>query len=230
MRFSSRQEAGRELGRRLVQSGLAVDWVLGLPRGGVVVAAEVARALRRPLGVLVVRKIGHPQHREYAVGALAEGGICRLAESIAGGPRPLRAALVSVLAEERGRLQEYQEKFHRGKMPDYAGQNLLLVDDGLATGATAEAAVASARQSGARHIFMAVPVASPGAVRRLAAACDGVTTLVTDPEFAAVGQYYAEFLPTRDAEVLALLSAGGERPPGAGPAAHRYRFDGNALT
>lgn len=205
MEFASRQDAGRRLGHRLLELAVKVDLVVGLPRGGVVVAAEVANILQRPLDVLVVRKIGHPWHREFAVGALAEGGVVILDQDvIATSPLP-DAELEAVIAEETERLRQYQMKFCPDRKPHFAGLNVLVVDDGLATGATAEAAVCSARQKNARQIIMAAPVVSTSAYERLARVADKVVALVTDPDFCAVGQYYKRFLPTSDEEVLALL-------------------------
>ena len=182
-----------------------VDLVLGLPRGGVVVAAEVARLLQCPLDVLVVRKIGHPWHREFAVGALAEpdvvifdeaslseipAGTFAIGQSGGGRNCPVAGILPAV--------SPFQCAGVRDKI-------VLLVDDGLATGATAEAAVLSARQQSARRIIVAAPVASTNAVERLRRVADDVLALVVDPDFAAVGQYYDEFSQTSDEEVLALL-------------------------
>jgi predicted phosphoribosyltransferase len=210
MRFANRQDAGQSLGRYLLNSSADADIVVGLPRGGVVVAAEVARLLQRPLDILVVRKIGHPWHREFAVGALAEGGVTLLDKHMANENKRVRTALDSVIAEEQGRLREYQEKFHGNNKSSFCGRKILLVDDGLATGATAEAAVRSARAQDARKIFVAVPVASTSALERLMAVADGVTALIVDPEFDAVGQYYQAFAATTDEEVLALLGRRSE--------------------
>ena len=210
--FASRQDAGCKLGRRLRETGVKADLVIGLPRGGVVVAAEVARLLQQPLDILVVRKIGHPQHREFAVGALAENDVTLLDETVIAGSLLLRAELNGVIAEERARLREYQKKFRRGRKPDFSGKNILVVDDGLATGATAEAAVLSIRKSGARNIILAVPVASTSAMERLQAVADGVIALIADPEFNAVGRYYRRFDATSDEEVLALLRGPNESP------------------
>jgi len=184
-----------------------VDLVLGLPRGGVVVAAEVARVLQRPLDVLVVRKIGHPRHREFAVGALAEPDVVILDEGSLGRNPIGRSQLDEVIAEETERLGQYRKQFHRGGTPDLAGKSVLLVDDGLATGATTEAAVAAARRQNARKVIVATPVASAGAMHRLKRVADEVRALLVDPCFEAVGQYYEEFSQTSDEEVLALLQA-----------------------
>lgn len=205
MEFASRQDAGRRLGHRLLELAVKVDLVAGLPRGGVVVAAEVANILQRPLDVLIVRKIGHPWHREFAVGALAEDGVVILdKEVIANSPLPC-AELEAVIAEERARLRQYCVKFREDRPTHFADASVLVVDDGLATGATAEAAVCSAREKNARRIILAVPVASTSAFHRLARIADQVAALITDPDFCAVGQYYKRFLPTSDEEVLALL-------------------------
>ena len=205
MRFASRQDAGRRLGQLLKKQGVDVDLVLGLPRGGVVVAAEVARLLQRPLDVLVVRKIGHPMHREFAVGALAEPDVVIFDEASLSKIPVARSRLDKVVAEETVRLREYCQRFHRSNAPVLRDKIVLLVDDGLATGATAEAAVLSAKQQSSRRIIVAVPVASTNAVERLRRVADDVLALVVDPDFAAVGQYSDEFSQTSDEEVIALL-------------------------
>lgn len=205
MQFASREDAGRRLGQYLLEQRVKTDWVLGLPRGGVVVAAGVARALRRPLDVLIVRKIGHPWQREFAVGALAEPDVVRLDQSLKWKIPLARVELDGVIAEEKERLEEYRAQFHRGNPPALAGKTVLLVDDGLATGATAEAAVISAKQQKAGRVIVAAPVASDNAVERLRRVADEVAVLFTDEAFEAVGQYYVEFSQTTDAEVKALL-------------------------
>ena len=203
--FASREDAGLKLGRLLQEQAVRADLVLGLPRGGVVVAAGVAQALRRPLGVIVVRKIGHPWHREFAVGALAEGGVTLLDESAVGPNPQVRAELEAVIAEESERLRACQARFHPEGAPPLANQTVLLVDDGLATGATTEAAVLSAQERKASFVIVAAPVASAHAVERLAGVADEVRVLCVDPDFAAVGQYYDVFDQTTDEKVLELL-------------------------
>ena len=207
MTFASREDAGRRLGRHLVELGLKADWVLGLPRGGVVVAAEVARALRCPLDVLIVRKIGHPWQREFAVGALSEPDVVIFDNSLKWKNPLARAELDKVIAEEQERLREYRSQFHRAALPALEDKTVLLVDDGLATGATAEAAVISARQQKALRVIVAAPVASTHAVERLRRVADDVAVVLADADFGAVGQYYAKFSQTSDEEVKALLRA-----------------------
>jgi putative phosphoribosyl transferase len=206
--FASREDAGLKLGRCLQDQGIRADLVLGLPRGGVVVAAAVAQCLRLPLGVLIVRKIGHPRHREFAVGALAEGGVMLLDEGVIGTNAVVRAELEAIIQEEQARLKDYQARFHSRGAPALPGQAVLLVDDGLATGATTEAAVVSVRKQGARAIVVAAPVASTNAVQRLAHVADEVRVLCVDPDFDAVGRYYDLFAQTTDEEVLELLRTG----------------------
>jgi predicted phosphoribosyltransferase len=211
--FASREDAGQQLGRLLRERRVQAGLVLGLPRGGVVVAAATANVLHLPLGVLVVRKIGHPLHREFAVGALAEGNVVVLDECHIGANPIIRAELEQILEEERGRLQAYRSRFHRAHAPSLAGKTVLLVDDGLATGSTAEAAVLSARKQGAQRVIVAAPVASTNAVERLARVADDVIVQWADPAFEAVGAYYQSFLQTTDEEVLDLLSGVRNPPP-----------------
>jgi putative phosphoribosyl transferase len=203
--FASREDAGVKLGCYLQEQGIRADLVLGLPRGGVVVAAGVARALHLPLDVLIVRKIGHPRHREFAVGALAENGVVLLDEVVIGTDPLVRAELQEVIQEEKERLLSYQARFHPQGATDLTDKAVLLVDDGLATGATTEAAVLSARKQKAREILVAAPVASTHAVERLDRVADEMRVLYVDPGFDAVGRYYDVFSQTTDEEVLELL-------------------------
>jgi putative phosphoribosyl transferase len=208
MMFASREDAGQRLGEYLKEQKVAAELVLGLPRGGVVVAAEVARALHLPLDVLIVRKIGHPFQREFAVGALAEHGVILLDETAVGRNPAVRAELDEVIEEEKERLRAYHAKFHPEGGPKLAGKVVLLVDDGLATGATTEAAVLSVRKQHARKIVVAAPVASTNAAERLARVADEVQVLWVDPDFEAVGRYFDVFSQTSDQEVLELLQHG----------------------
>jgi putative phosphoribosyl transferase len=205
MIFASREDAGRRLGKWLHECRIIADLVLGLPRGGVVVAAEVARELKLPLDVLVVRKIGHPQQPEFALGALAEPDSLFLNEESLHEFPVDRAALEAVIATESAHLLDYRRRFHLSEMPALAGKIVLLVDDGLATGATAEAAAISAHKQNAKRVVVTAPVASTNAVERLSHVADDVEVLSEEPGFLAVGQYYRAFAPTEDEEVIALL-------------------------
>jgi predicted phosphoribosyltransferase len=205
--FASREDAGRRLGHYLLEHSVRPDIVLGLPRGGVVVAAEVANILHVPLDVVIVRKIGHPLHREFAVGALAEPDIVVLDESVVGRNPLIRLQLKRVISEEQERLERYSETFHRDGLPDLTNKAVLLVDDGLATGATTEAAVEAARTKAAGRVIVAAPVASTNAVERLGRVADDVRILIVDADFDAVGRYYESFSQTTDEEVLNLLHA-----------------------
>ena len=210
--FATRQDAGRRLASRLRELAVEVDLVVGLPRGGVVVAAEVAAALQRPLEVIVVRKIGHPWYREYAVGALAEEDVVILDRDLIAAAEPTAEEFGHVIAEEKQRLHDYCQRFTPSTHQSFAGLRVLVVDDGLATGATAEAAICAAHRKRARQVILAVPVASTSACERLERVADRVITLLTDPDFATVGQYYEHFDQTDDAEVLALLHAHAGHP------------------
>ncbi len=203
--FASREDAGQKLGSHLKSLGVEADVVLGLPRGGLVVAAEVARVLRTPLDVLIVRKIGHPFHREFAVGALAEKGVVVLDERMAQDHPAVRAELEKVVREETQRLHSYEARFHKTGSPQIANRRVLLVDDGLATGATTQAAALSVRNQGASRVIVSAPVASQNAVERLTNLADETIVLCVDPDFEAVGRYYDIFPQTTDAEVLELL-------------------------
>jgi len=205
MAFASRQDAGARLGEYLRSEELQADLVLGLPRGGVVVAAEVARRLDAPLDVLAVRKIGHPRHREFAVGAIAEPDIVILDQTAIERTQVYPDELRRVIAEEQQRLREYQTMFERDHPPDVTRKSVLIVDDGLATGSTMEAAVKSAFQRKAAEISVAVPVASTSAFERIQGAGATVYALMVDPEFDAVGRFYDTFRQVEDGEVVELL-------------------------
>ena len=207
MSFASRQDGGQQLGRYLVNEGVEVDVVAGLPRGGVIVAAEVSRLLQRPLEALVVRKIGHPLHREFAVGALAENDVVVLDEKSIDSNETTRAKLTDVIREEKERLSEYQVRFHHDQKVDFCGKSVLIVDDGLATGATMEAAVLSVRKQGAQKVIVAVPVGSRSAILRLERVADRVFMVISDPGFEAVGAYYESFPQIEDDEVVNVLRA-----------------------
>ncbi len=206
MVFASREDAGQRLGQYIKEQSIQAELVLGLPRGGVIVAAQVAHTLQVPLDVLVVRKIGHPWHREFAVGAMAEKGVVVLDEQVIGRNPLIRMQLKDIIEEEKERLSAYQARFRQQPL-DLMGKAVLLVDDGLATGLTTEAAVLSAKKQHAAEIIAAAPVASTSAIERLKKVADEVCVLWSDPEFDAVGRYYEVFSQATDEEVIDLLRA-----------------------
>jgi erythromycin esterase-like protein/predicted phosphoribosyltransferase len=217
MRFKDRREAGRALAGRLSRyantPGLIV---LGLPRGGVPVAYEIAIALGAPLDVFVVRKLGVPGHDELAMGAIAAGGVQVLNEQLIDDLSIPRGSIHHVVAREQRELDR-RDALYRGARPhpDLAGRTAVLVDDGLATGATMEAAVAAARQQKAARIIVAAPVGARDTCRRLADIADEVVCAQTPEPFDAVGLWYERFDQTTDAEVTALLAAAAERTSSA---------------
>ena len=210
-RYANRSDAGRELAAALGRGrdlGNAV--VLGLPRGGVPVAYEIANALSLPLDVLVVRKLGVPSQPELAMGALASGGAVVWNEEVLHFLSIADEERDRVIARERTEL-ERRELAYRGRRPSLAlaGRVVILVDDGLATGATMEAAVRSVRQLGAESVIVAVPVAAPESRDRIAELADEVVCLHAPAFFSAVWQWYEDFSQTSDQEVKRLLQNGG---------------------
>ncbi len=205
--FANRTSAGRQLAERLKHLNAADAVVLGLPRGGVVVAAEVARALHVPLDVIVVRKIPTPQHPELALGAVGEDGVCVLNEQIcrlAGvGSGDLRAIEAATRRAVNRRVADLRGT-HRPR--PLAGRTAIIVDDGLATGATAEAACRVARARGAARVALAVPVASRDALTRLQMVADEVVGEYVDDDMIAVGRWYEDFSQVTDEQVVALLA------------------------
>ena len=206
MQFSDRVDAGRRLaacldhlrGRDLV--------VLGLPRGGVIVAAEVAAALEAPLDVILVRKLGVPHQPELAMGAVGEGGVRVLSSRILRLAGVGESELMAVERRERTEL-ERRAAAYRGahEQVPLAGRTVVVVDDGVATGSTALAACRVARAQGAEHVVLAVPVAPPGWSGGIGTAADEFVAVSTPDRFHAIGEFYDDFRQTTDAEVLAAL-------------------------
>ena len=210
-RYANRSDAGRELAAALGRGrDLGNAIVLGLPRGGVPVAYEIAQALSLPLDVLVVRKLGLPSQPELAMGAIASGGAVVWNEDVLRYLPSGDAERDRVIARERAEL-ERRGLAYRGRRPPLAlsGQTVILVDDGLATGATMEAAVSAVRQLGAGSVIVAVPVAASESRERIARIADELVCLQAPAFFSAVGQWYQDFSQTSDAEVERLLRDGG---------------------
>jgi putative phosphoribosyl transferase len=207
VRFADRVDAGRRLGAALDHLRGAEVVVLGLPRGGVPVAAEVASALGAPLDVIVVRKLGTPGHEELGMGAIGEGGVRVLNDDIVSTVGASAEQLATVEAAERTELERRANRF-RGDRPrlDLTGKTAIVVDDGIATGSTAIAALQVARALGATRTVLATPVAPHGIERRIAPYADDFVALGTPRWFSAVGQFYDDFDQTTDAEVISCLA------------------------
>lgn len=208
MLFTDRTDAGQRLAEALRHLAGEKPVVLGLPRGGVPVAAAVATALGAPLDVIVVRKLGVPYHRELAFGAIGEGGVRVINDDVVrrGGLNP--ADIATVERAEQAALVRQAEQF-RDDRPRLAleGRTAIVIDDGIATGATASAACQVVRAQGAARVVLAVPVAPADTVAWLRTQVDEVVCLSTPVLFSAVGEWYRDFSQTSDEEVLALLKA-----------------------
>jgi predicted phosphoribosyltransferase len=207
-RFQDRREAGRVLAESLRE--FAQDrnvLVLALPRGGVPVAYEIARALNLPLDVFIVRKLGVPGYEELAMGAIASGSVRVLNEDVVHRLGVSEQQIDQTAAREQQEI-ERRELEYRGDLPpiNVSGKKIILVDDGLATGATMRAAVEALATAGAMRITVAVPVGSIEAVQRLAREADDVVCPLQPEDFAAVGQWYDDFSQTSDEEVRELMA------------------------
>jgi predicted phosphoribosyltransferase len=205
--FEDRRDAGRRLAAVLTPFADADPVVLALPRGGVPVGYEIARRLRAPLDVLIVRKLGVPGREELAMGALATGGARVLNEDVVGLLRIPEEAIERVAAAEQREI-ERRERLYRGDRPPVAveGRTVILVDDGLATGATMRAAARSLRQRAPRTLVAAVPVGAPESCAMLSKHVDRMICLEQPAAFMGVGRWYRNFTQTTDEEVRSLLA------------------------
>lgn len=213
MFFYDRADAGARLAERLESYRGTDVLVLGLPRGGVVVAAEIARALHAPLDVLVIRKLGAPDQPELAVGAIGQS-VTVLNQALINLLHLDRAELAGLTARERRELERREALYRHARAPlDVRGKTVLLIDDGIATGATAAAAVGVLRKLGAGGVVVAAPIASPQAVADLGRIADKIVVLDAPPDFQAVGAYYRDFRQVTDDEVLDLVNRSAARGP-----------------
>lgn len=216
VRFRDRQDAGRHLAAALGSyAGRDDVLILALPRGGVPVGYEVARALGAPLDVMQVRKLGVPGHEELAMGAIASGGVRILSEGVVETLGIPERVIATVAAAEEQELDRRERVYREGRpFPEVRGRTVILVDDGLATGSTMRAAAAALRAHGAGRLVAAVPVAPRESCDALRDLVDEVICAVTPEPFLAVGEWYEDFTQTSDADVQDLL----RRAAGAGAA------------
>jgi putative phosphoribosyl transferase len=204
--FKDRHDAGRRLAALLEPFRGERPVVIGIPRGGVPVAAEIARALGAPLDVAVVRKVGAPRNPEYAIGALAEGGAHVLSTAAMHALKLSRSDLQALIAQAERELHERLDRYRGGREPvELTGRTAILVDDGLATGSSARAALGSLRKRGAKRVILAVPVAARLTVRALRDRADEIVCAEMPDDLWAVGYWYEDFAPTSDEEVAMLL-------------------------
>lgn len=208
MHFQNRTEGGRALAEKLLDYRDQPDvLVLALPRGGVPVAAEVAQALRLPLDVFLVRKLGAPGNEELALGAVATGGVRVLNQSIIEAFEVTQAELDSIIAAEQQELERRQRAYRDGlPPPEIRDRTVLLIDDGLATGATMYAAVLALRQQQPARIVVGVPVAAPETCAEFRDEVDEIVCAITPEPFYGVGMWFRDFEQTSDDEVRELLA------------------------
>ncbi|WP_310738981.1 phosphoribosyltransferase family protein [Microbispora sp. H10830] len=210
--FVDRRDAGLRLGERLRGLQGAEDAVvLGLPRGGVPVAFQVARALGAPLDVIVVRKLGVPYQPELGFGAIGEGGVRVVNSDVVRLANITRAEMAEVERRERAELERRARRFRAGREPvDLAGRTAIVVDDGIATGGTARAACQVARAHGASRVVLAVPVGAPETIASLRRDADEIVCLDTPDHFYAIGAWYDDFTQTSDEDVVECLRLAAE--------------------
>ncbi len=206
MHFSNREEAGRQLASRLLGYKDEAPIVLGLPRGGVPVAYQVAKALNAPMDIWVVRKVGAPGFQEFGLGAVAEGGILYLnaesVEEVGASPAEVREIVLRKTAE----VAERAQRLRRGQPPPRVeGRTVILVDDGIATGGTVRAAIQSLRSARPRKIVLAVPVAASQSLEELQELADDIVCVFDTPAMYAIGAWYEDFQQVPDEEVVRLL-------------------------
>jgi putative phosphoribosyl transferase len=210
-RFQNRAQAGRFLADNLkAYAGREDVVVLGLPRGGVPVAFEVARELHAPLAAFLVRKLGVPRHEELAMGAIASGGVCFFNTQLIEKLQIPQRMIDEVVARERQELERRERLYQISPIPDLRDRIVILVDDGLATGASMRAAVIAAREYHPARLVVAAPVAAQETYREFQRAADEIVCVQTPEQFDGVGQWYEDFSQTTDEEVRYLLEEGSK--------------------
>jgi putative phosphoribosyl transferase len=205
--FQDRRDAGRQLAELIRARAFERPVILGIPRGGVPVAAEVATMLDADLGVVVARKLGAPMQPELAIGAITANGSVYINEELVSEIGIDERRLHSIQTREVAEAQRRETQFDGRKRPDVVGRPVIIIDDGVATGATAIAAVRSLKASGATPVIFAVPVGPPHTIAQLRREADEVICLYEEPDFWAVGQFYRDFGAVEDDEVEATLEA-----------------------
>ena len=208
--FEDRADAGRQLADKLRESGEAADWVLAVPRGGLPVGRAVADALGAPLDVVVARKIGAPGNPELALGAVSSDGSAWLNQRVIDQLQVGADYVEQARAHEAENAARKREMYQSGGEPHLTDRAVVIVDDGIATGATTIACVRHAYSRGAARVVLAVPVAPPDTVRRLEHEADAVVAVETPADFMAVGQFYRHFQQVSDDEARAYLEASPE--------------------
>lgn len=207
MIFKNREEAGLELAQKLIAKRIENPFVLALPRGGLPIGLIISQKLNCPLGVIVARKLTSPHNPEFGIGAIAEKGTLILDENTINylniSPKELAVIIAAEKKELKRRLQQYRQN---KPLPSLKGKTLILVDDGLATGVTAQAAINSAQKLHPQKIMIAIPVGSRETIQELKKAVDQLICLQTPRNFNAVGQWYQDFHQVSDSEVATILN------------------------
>lgn len=213
--FANRRDAGRRLAAAVAGLALADPVILALPRGGVPVAYEIARRLHAPLDILIARKIGAPGHEEYGIGAVVDGAAPQLVldEQAARASGADRAYVEREVGRQLAEIERRRSAYHVGEPVRLAGRNLILVDDGIATGGTVRVALQALASAGARSVTLAVPVAPAAIFSELRKMCDRIVVLAVPEPFFAVGAHYRDFSQIEDAEVRALLEHASSGAP-----------------
>lgn len=207
MRFRDRRDAGRQLAEVVLPMAAEAPIIAALPRGGVPVAAEVARELDAPLTLILVRKLGVPGHAEFAFGAIGEDGTCVVDDGVIRQLGLSSQDIEGVQRREQAELQRRAREYGMDHPLDFTDRTVMIVDDGMATGSTMAAAVQVARHRGARRVIVAVPVAAQDAVQVMRQQADAVHCLSTPTTFRAVGEHYVDFAQVSDAQVRTALAS-----------------------